>query len=187
MIDGRRMLARSGSAVNASNQPAPDSALDSVAAAHFVCESVAMTILRALSCLTLALSLPACHLVDQRDFDANAGRKPVPKLAAAPPAHVVPALVTILYTTPDPVYRDALTDAVRRALARKPDVLFSVNAMIPPAGGPDAVAEAEAEAAASGREVAQTIVDAGAQPGQVEQVVGVDASASLREVIVRVQ
>jgi hypothetical protein len=138
-------------------------------------------------CLILALCLPACHLVDQRDFFARAGSKPVPPVVAGPPVPAVPALVTIRYTTPNPAYQDVLTDAVHRALARKPDVLFSVATLIPPAGSADASADAQALAAASGREVAQTIVAAGAQPGQVEQLVSVDPSATVREVVVRVQ
>jgi hypothetical protein len=138
-------------------------------------------------CLILALTLPACHLVDQRDFNAKAGTKPEPPVVAGPPAHTVPALVTIRYTTPNPEYNDVLTDAVHKALARKPDVLFSVATLIPRAAGADATADAEAQAAASGREVAQTIVAAGALPGQVEQMVSVDPSAVVREVVVRVQ
>ena len=126
--------------------------------------------------VSLALSLPACHLVDQRDFDAKAGEKPHPPVVAVPAVPPVPALVTIRYTTPDPPYRAALTDAVHKALALKPDVLFTVAAR-----GPDE------SAAESGREVAQAIVAAGAQPGQIEQVLSIDPSAQTREVAVRVQ
>ena len=138
-------------------------------------------------CLILALCLPACHLVDQRDFDAKAGTKPEPPVVAGPPGHTVPALVTIRYSTPHPDYHDVLTEAVHKALARKPDVLFSVATLIPGAAGADATADAEASAGGSGRDVAQTIVAAGASPGQVEQMVGVDPSAAVREVVVRVQ
>ncbi len=145
-----------------------------------------MTTLRPL-CLILALCLPACHLVDQRDFNASAGTKPVPPVVARPTVPAVPALVTIRYTTPNPDYHDVLTAAVHKALARKPDVLFSVATLIPSTGGADATAEAQALAAASGREVAQTIVAAGAQPGQVEQMVGTDPASAVREVVVRVQ
>ena len=145
-----------------------------------------MTLLRPF-CLIVALCLTGCALVDQRTFDAKAGIKPVPPVVAGPPVRAVPALVTIRYTTPNPDYHDILTDAVHKALARKPDVLFSVATLIPGTGTADAAADAEALAAASGREVAQTIVAAGAQPGQVEQMVSVDPSATLREVVVRVQ
>jgi hypothetical protein len=145
-----------------------------------------MILLRPIS-LILALCLTSCHLVDQRDFDAKAGVKPVPPVVAGPPVHTLPALVTIRYTTPNPDYHDVLTDAVHKALDAKPDVLFSVATLIPPVENADSSADAQALAAASGREVAQTIVAAGASPGQVEQLVSVDPTASVREVVVRVQ
>jgi len=137
--------------------------------------------------LFMALSLPACHLVDQRDFNARAGQKPEHKVAVAKPVPAVPALVTILYTQPNPPYQEVLTDAVRAALARKPDVLFTVATIVPQAPSPAKSADLGAEAAASGREVAQTIVNAGAAPAQVEQIVSIDPAAAYREVVVRVQ
>ncbi len=138
-------------------------------------------------CLALPVSLASCHLVDQRDFNAHAGEKPVPHVAAAPPARSIPALVTISYETPHPDYQAALTDAVHRALAIKPDVLFTVTTLVPKAPDTDAQADAAAAQAAAGRDVAQTIVEAGAQPGQVEQLVSVDPAESVAKVVVRVQ
>jgi hypothetical protein len=137
--------------------------------------------------LVMAMSLPACHLVDQRDFNAMAGQKPVRKVAAGKPVPPVPALVTIRYSQPNPPYQEALTNAVHAALARKPDVLFTVSTIVPQAPSPAASADLGAEAAASGRDVAQTIVNAGAAPAQVEQIVSIDPSAAYREVVVRVQ
>ena len=136
------------------------------------------------SCL-LVLALAGCHLVDQRDFDARAGRPPaLPRVV--PAAAPVPAFVTIRYTTPDPPYRDALSAAVKRALARKPDVLFTVVTVIPARSAPEAEAEEAASASASGRDVAQAIVDAGAAAGQVEQAVRVQPGLGVREVRVDV-
>ena len=134
-------------------------------------------------CLVSAIA--GCHLVDQRDFNANAGRPPVlPHVSAAiAPA---PSLVTIRYATPDPQYREALAAAVRRALARKPDVLFTVTTSIPALSAPDQQAEQAASASSSGREVAQAIIDAGAVAGQVEQAVRVQPGLSVREVQVNV-
>jgi len=145
-----------------------------------------MSTRRALACLMLPLAAAACHLVDQRDFDANAGRKPVVR-AMAKPAPGVPSLVTIRYTVPDPDYRGALTGAVQRALARKRDVLFMVTTHVPVAHTIAAQAEDAQKAAASGREVAQAIVDAGAVPGQVAQTLRIDPAATTREVIVTVR
>jgi len=138
-------------------------------------------------CLALPLCLPACHLVGQRDFNANAGKRPEPHAAAMAALPPTPSLVTIRYTTPDPDYREALADAVRKALARKPDVLFTVATLVPLAKTADGQADQAAEAADSGKDVAQTIVDAGAQPGQIEQLVTTDPGASVREVRVTVQ
>lgn len=130
----------------------------------------------ALLCLAVALS--GCHLVDQRDFDAAAGRPPKPR-PAPPGPPPPPALVTIRYTTPEPQYRDALAAVVARALARKRDVLFTVTSVVPDAASPE-------EAAASGREVAQAIVDDGAEAGQVEQAVRLDSGAVVKTVTVNV-
>ena len=132
----------------------------------------------AASILCLAALLSGCHLVDQRDFAANAGYPPAPPAARPGPA-APPALVRIRYTTPEPQYREALASVVARALARKRDVLFTVMSLVPADSSP-------ADAAASGREVAQAIVDDGAEPGQVEQAVKLDGSASVKEVLVNV-
>ncbi len=130
------------------------------------------------ACFCLALSVAGCHLVDQRDFDANAGQPPKPRaLPPGPPPP--PALVTIRYTTPEPQYRDALAALVTRALARKRDVLFTVTSVVPASASPE-------EAAASGREVAQAIVDDGAEAGQVEQAVRLDPGVTVKEVRVNV-
>jgi len=146
-----------------------------------------MTSLRPIIGLSMALSLPACHLLDQRDFDAQAGRKPVPTAAVAKLVPQVPPLVTIRFTEPDPPYQDALTDAVRRAIARKPDAMFTVSTTVPQGASPDEDADLGATAAESGRKVAETIVGAGAPAAHVEQLVSIDPNARIREVVVRVQ
>jgi hypothetical protein len=136
--------------------------------------------------LALPLFAAACYLVDQRSFDRNAGRPPAkPRVAV----HVTPdpALVTIRYTTPDPIYRPALDPAVRKALALKQDALFTVTTRIPPAATIAAQAQSATDAAASGRQVAQAIVDAGAAPGQVEQLLRVDSAVSQKEISVAVR
>ena len=137
--------------------------------------------------LLLPLLETRCHLLDQRDFDANAGRPPAPPRVVAAAGAAAPALVTIRYTTPDPQYREALTGAVKRALARKPDVLFTVTTLVPGIANPDEQAASAADASSSGRMVAQAIVDDGAEPGQVEQDVRVQPGLAAREVRVTVQ
>ena len=136
---------------------------------------------------SMAVSLPACHLVDKRDFNPQAGLPPAKPVVLTHAAPAVPALVTIRYSEPNPPYREALTTAVHAALARKPDVHFIVSTVAPQSGTVDEAADLGARAAASGREIAQTIVDAGAAPAQVEQLVRIDPSAQYREVVVQVQ
>jgi hypothetical protein len=133
----------------------------------------------------LCLALASCHLVDQRDFDAQAGAKPVLP-AGKPPPPLPPAAVTIRYTTPEPQYREAVAALVQKAMARKRDVLFTVTTLVPPVFGTKAQEEAASAAAASGHEVAQAIVDDGAEPGQVEQLVRVEPLAVVKEVHVDV-
>jgi hypothetical protein len=135
----------------------------------------------------MAVSLPACHLVDQRDFNPQAGMPPPKKVVAVRPAPARPALVTIRYSEPHPDYREALTAAVKAALARKPAAQFIVSTVAPSAATADEAVDLAAQAAGSGREVAQTIVDAGAEPAQVEQLVSVDPAARYREVVVNVK
>jgi hypothetical protein len=136
--------------------------------------------------LPLCLLAAGCHLVDQRDFDAQAGRRPTPPTHAAPPPAAAPALVTIRFATPDPMFREAVALAVQRALARRRDALFTVTTLVPAAPGADAQADQAAQAAASGRAVAQAAVDGGAAPGQVVQIVRIQPGLDVREVLLTV-
>lgn len=86
--------------------------------------------------------LGGCALIDQRTFGAP---PPPPKRVlpgtVAPAAAALPIdprtpLVRITYATPDPVYRPMLDYAVRAALARRPNVVFDVMALSPPAKPP---------------------------------------------------
>lgn len=128
------------------------------------------------------LALAGCHLVDQRDFNPNAGRKPQPP--AGPVAKVtgpVP-LLTIAYTTPDPPYAAELAVAVKRALALKPDVLFTVQALVPLAATPEAQAVALQTAAASGHEIGEAMIADGADQGQIELAVRADPSMHVQQI-----
>jgi hypothetical protein len=126
--------------------------------------------------------LAGCHLVDQRDFDRRAGRPPVvqapPPLALSGPT----PLLRIAYDTPDPDYSQALSAAVKRAMAVKPDVLFTVQTLVPLSGTPDAQAMAQSAAAGTGREIAEAIVADGADAGQVELAVKGEAGLTHKEV-----
>jgi hypothetical protein len=127
-------------------------------------------------------ALPSCHLIDQRSFDKNAGVKPVPPPGPVVKSTAVAPLVTIAYTTPDPDYASELTVAVKRALALKPNVLFSVQSFVPLAATPAAQATALQAAAAAGREIAEAIIADGADQGQIEHTVRADPSLHVQEV-----
>ncbi len=127
--------------------------------------------------------LASCHLIDQRDFNPDAGRKPVPPPVKAGKLVPGPApLITITYATPEPDYAESLAAAVKRALAVKPNVLFTVQTLVPLAATPAAQAAALQQGAAAGREIGDSIIADGADQGQIELTVRGDASAHVQDV-----
>lgn len=138
-----------------------------------------------LACLLLA----GCKLVDQRTFEADADRKPVPH---APPVRPGPPpaapLAAVRFGAPPETWQPGLSEIVRLALARKPEALFQVRTVVPAQGTPQAQAAALADVGrGNGRLVAQTIVDAGASSSQVEMTAMSDASVTQPEVRVTVK
>ncbi len=138
-----------------------------------------------LTCLCLVATLTSCHLIDQRDFDPHAGDPPKPPAAKLPPPGPG-AIVTIKYAG-EPDYAASLAQSVHRALAVKPDVLFTVQTLVPQADTPAAQAAALQDASATGREIAEAIIANGADEGQVEQAVRTDPSLHDKEVQVFVR
>ena len=132
--------------------------------------------------VTLALTLAGCHLVDQRDFDPKAGRPPALPVAPAQPSSGPKPLLRIGYENTDPDYAPALAAAVKRALTLKPDVLFTVQTLVPLEPTPDAQAASQLAAAATGREIAEAIVADGADQGQIEMTVKADPGVHVKEV-----
>jgi hypothetical protein len=130
----------------------------------------------------LVAGLGGCHLVDQRDFNPNAGKPPEPKLAAAPAQLGPGALLTISYANGDPAYAQGLAAAVTRALTAKPNVLFTVQALVPLEGNAEAQAGALQAAAGTAREIAESIVTDGADQGQIELAVRADPGVKAKEV-----
>jgi hypothetical protein len=126
--------------------------------------------------------LAGCHLIDQRDFDRNAGKPPAKPVVAAGKPPPSAALLTIVYDRPDPSYAQELANAVQAALARKPDVLFTVETTVPVTGGPDAQAEQATQGAATGRQVAEAIIADGANQGQIELAVRADPARQVKQV-----
>jgi len=128
-------------------------------------------------------------LVDQRTFDRSAGRKPVPHLppAAAAGPGPTPPLFVVHAGQADEEWQPALRQAVGDALARKPNVLFTVESVVPMASSPAAqAASLRAATAEAGRPVADAITADGAQPVQVEMTAASVASATAPEVRVYV-
>jgi hypothetical protein len=136
----------------------------------------------ALLVVPLLATLPSCKLIDQRTFDPTAGTKPVPPPPPAGKPAGPGALVTIVYTQPEPNYADELAVAVKRALAVKPNVLFTVQTIVPQAATPAAQATALLAAAGAGREIGEAIIADGADQGQIELTVRADAAAHVQEV-----
>ncbi len=133
------------------------------------------------------LGLAGCGLIDQRTFDPQAGIKPVPPkpvLAPLPPG--APPLVTIDFTRGAPPYQEAVANALRMALARRSDAIFTVETLVPVTGSPEAQADEARAGAATARQVAEIIVGAGADPGQIELTVRADPARHTERVLVRV-
>ena len=121
-----------------------------------------------LSLLSCCVLLAGCKLVDQRTFDHDAGRKPVPHapaaVAAGPPP--VPPLFVV---RPATEWQGPLRAAVREALARKPNVLFTVDSVVPTDDVPARQAAAMQDTVLQlGRPVADAIAADGARPDQIE-------------------
>jgi hypothetical protein len=132
--------------------------------------------------MLLVGALGGCHLVDQRDFNPDAGKPPVPKAAAATGPLGPGALLTISYANGEPAYAQALSEAVTRALTAKPNVLFTVQGLVPLAGDANAQAVSLQAATATTREIAEAIVTDGADQGQIELAVRADPGVKAQEV-----
>ncbi len=130
-----------------------------------------------------------CDLVDQRSFDRTAGRAPVPR---APPPVVstvrpIPPLFVVRADRPQQDWQPDLRLAVAQALSRKPNVLFTVESVVPLAASPAAqAASLRAGVALQGRPVADAIVADGAQSAQVELTALSDPATRAPEVRVYV-
>ncbi len=113
-----------------------------------------------------ALLVAGCALVDQRTFDARAGRPPVPPpppAAKAPPSN---ALITIRFGQ-DTNYDSAIRQAVAAVLAKKRDAIFTVTTAVPP-GTPEAESAAVSEVTADASRVARLIEASGVPLARVQ-------------------
>jgi len=118
--------------------------------------------------LGLALALPGCALIDQATF--NPSLRPVAKAAApapAPPVNADGALVTISLGDGAPDYQDVLAQAVKQALAVKPDIMFQVISMVPERGSTLPSWDQAESVTVWGRKVADQIQSDGVDQGQI--------------------
>ena len=114
------------------------------------------------------MALAGCKLVDQRTFDHSAGRTPVPP-PPAPVASGPPPVPPLFVVRPSAAWRGPLREAVREALARKPNVLFTVDSVVPTDDLPARQAAAMRDTVTQlGRPVADAIAADGARPDQIE-------------------
>ena len=138
----------------------------------------------------LACCCCGCTLISQRTFNRQAGRTPTPPAAAAavrgpaPP----PALFVVHEGIPDADWRSGLRVSVQDALARKPNVLFTVQSVVPADASPAAQAAAmRATALDLASPVAQAIVADGAAASQVELAAAADRGVREPEVRITVR
>ena len=136
------------------------------------------------------MAVAGCKLVDQRTFDANADRRPVPHPPppGPPPPPPPPALASVRFGAPPDTWRPGLEAIVRQALARKPEALFRIETRVPARGTPQAQADAVAAAARTdGQMVADAVVEAGASSAQLEMTATGDPALRQPEVRVYVR
>lgn len=132
----------------------------------------------------LALSvLPGCTLITQRTFVADADTPPRRPLPAAPPVgQSAPALVVIRFPSPPSDWEGPLGVAVKLAVARKPDVVFTVESVVPAVGDLAAQATALAAAVRDGHLVADRIVADGVDRAQIDLTAAADPAIHQEEV-----
>ncbi|MBV1832756.1 hypothetical protein [Novacetimonas pomaceti] len=125
--------------------------------------------------------LPACTLVGQKTFNPHAGDPPRVVIPPPPPTQVrhVPPLIEIMAGTPVAQWQADLKKGVADALARKPNVLFTVVSVIPDTGTADEQAALLSHVVATdAQSVAAEIVQDGADPAQMEMTATTDRAAS---------
>lgn len=137
------------------------------------------------SCLALLASaaVAGCKLVDQRSFVAHADAPPVvrvPPGRPAPPA--TPPLLAIRFPASEDQWGGPLRVVVELARSRKPDVVFTVQGVVPSRGTPAEQAALLSRSTAEIRAVGAAIVADGVDPLQVQFTAATDASAPGEEV-----
>lgn len=118
----------------------------------------------------VVILLAGCEPIDQRTFDKTAGLPPTPPSPPTGPSRPAPPpFLQIVVGTPEAEWKPAVTKATQIALARKPNVLFTVTAIVPRQESPSQQTQAmEQVAAGDERAVAEAMVAAAAPGYQIE-------------------
>ena len=130
--------------------------------------------------LVLTALVAGCTLVDQTTFNPRAGLGPLPPPVTGPGP--TPALITINFESPNPVYEAQLRQAVDEAVGRKPNVTFDVVTVVPAVGTPAQQVDAAVSIRADARDVARIISDQGVDDDRVHLLARAEAGAAGRQV-----
>ncbi|MPV99670.1 hypothetical protein [Bombella apis] len=141
---------------------------------------------RSTALLLLTASLCGCKPIDQRTFDAQAGRPPRTATPALPaPAPEKPAFLQIAGGTPERDYGPAVEKATKLALGRKSNILFIIQGMAPMQQTPEAERQSLQQLTETlVNPVASHVLAAGARPIQLEMKVG--SSPTVQNNMVRI-
>ncbi len=139
--------------------------------------------------LVLLASVPmaGCKLVDQRTFVAHADAPPVVHVPAGKPVAATPPLLAIRFPAASDQWAGPLKVAVALATSRKPDVLFTVESVVPARGAPSEQAARLSRATSDAEAVADAIVGYGVDPLQVQLTAATGAGVPDEEIRVYVR
>ncbi|OUI98761.1 hypothetical protein [Acetobacter cibinongensis] len=117
----------------------------------------------------VVLGLGGCKLVDQKTFNPQAGKAPQPYIPPAPVVAPIPPLIELIGGTPAHEWEGPVDQMTRKALARKPAILFVVKCLVPASGNSELDQLTLVQLVqGDGQAVAQAITHAGAPLQQVE-------------------
>ena len=139
--------------------------------------------------LVLLASVPmaGCKLVDQRTFVAHADAPPVVRIPPGKAVAATPPLLAIRFPAGPDQWAGPLKVAVALATSRKPDVLFTVESVVPARGAPAEQAARLSRATSDAEAVADAIVGNGVDPLQVQLTAATGAGVSGEEIRVYVR
>ncbi len=131
--------------------------------------------------------MAGCKLVDQRTFVAHADAPPVVHVPPGKTIAAVPPLLAIRLPAGPDQWSGPLKVAVDLALSRKPDVLFTVESVVPAQGTASDQAARLARATADAQTVAAAIVADGVDPLQVQLTAATGEAVAGEEIRVYVR